>query len=99
MTLRDKFYLRFFLFHQRYGRMLAALLEGVCIFVAAAAIGLALFSLANIAVLGFDYIVEQQTQERVKEVHAEKVKYERIITTCLNGGLIYLDGKARPCSI
>lgn len=99
MTLRDKFYLRFFLFHQRYGRMWAALLEGLCVFVASMVIGLVMFSLFNFAMWSFDYIVEQHTKQRVSQVQAEKVKYEKIITACLNGGLIYMDGKARPCSI
>ena len=40
MTLRDRLYLRFFLFHKRYGRMWAALLEGVCLFIGAVVLGL-----------------------------------------------------------
>lgn len=99
MTLRDRLYLRFFLYHQRYGRMWAALLEGLCVFVASMVIGLVMFSLFNFAMWVYDSAVQEQVKQEIKQVHAEKVKYERIITACLNGNIIYLDGKARPCSI
>lgn len=79
--------------------MWAALLEGVCVFVASAVIGATILAIFNISAWAVEEIINSEVQEKTAEVQAEKVKYERIITACLNGGLIYLDGKARPCSI
>lgn len=87
MRLRDAIYLRFFLFHQRYGKLWAALIEGVCVFVAAAVIGVFLFFLANLTIKAVDEMVEQRASVYKKEAKA----YQNTLLACLNGGVI---GKA-----
>lgn len=84
MPLRDRIYLRFFLFHQRYGRMWAALLEGICVFIAATVIGLALFALANATSWAVDQVIERQTRAAKQEAKT----YQMALINCLNGGVV-----------
>jgi hypothetical protein len=87
MRLRDLIYLRFFLFHQRYGRFWAALLEGVCVFVAVCILMGALWVLWGATMLAAQHVIDKHT-ERYKQ---EAANYQATLIKCLNGGII---GKA-----
>lgn len=84
MTLRDRLYLRFFLFHRRYGRMWAALLEGVCLFITAVVIGLFVMAVVNLATWWYSALIE----EHVKAAKQEAKGYEQMLVACLNGGVV-----------
>ncbi len=84
MMLRDRLYLRFFLYHQRYGRMWAAFFEGVCIFIASTVVGLVVFSLANLTMWCYEEVVA----ERVKVYKDEANSYQVALINCLNGGVV-----------
>lgn len=84
MTLRDRFYFRFFLFHSRYGRMWAAMLAFVayCLFVAACVA--VMWALVQMSVWWYDSSVA----EHVKAAKQEAASYQRVLLACLNGGVI-----------
>lgn len=87
MRLRDMLYLRFFLFHQRYGRFWAAMIEGVCVFIAALVIGLFLFGLSSLFLWWWNDMLDEHT----RVYKAEAAGYQSTLIRCLNGGII---GKA-----
>ena len=84
MTLRDKLYFRFGLFHQRYGRIWCALLEGILIAISAFVIGLTVFGLANLAYM----VYESALEEHARAYKAEARSYQVALINCLNGGVI-----------
>ena len=87
MTLRDKFYLRFFLFHSRFGRVWAAMLAFVvyCLFIVACIA--AMWALVQLSIWWYDSSVAEHT----KVYQQEAASYQRTLIACLNGGVI---GKA-----
>ena len=99
MTIRDRLYLRFGLFARRYGRMWCAFLEGLLVGTMLLVAILTLWGATQLVVWAYYTHVSEVVQEHVKQVEAEKVRYEQIIVACLNDGGYQLDGKMRPCSL
>ena len=95
MTLRDRLYLRFFLFHKRYGRMWAALLEGVCLFIGAVVLGLFIMAVVNLATWWYSALID----EHVKAAKQEAASYQRTLLACMNSGVIghTEDGEVVAC--
>lgn len=84
MTLRDKLYFRFGLFHQRYGRIWFAFVEGVCLFLASVIVGLFIMAVVNLATWWYSALIE----EHVKAAKQEAASYQNTLLACLNGGVI-----------
>lgn len=86
VTIRDRLYFRFGLFHSRYGRMWCAFLEGLII----GTVLLALVATLIGAGRFLWWMAESYTTAEARVVQAQKVamKYEQVLLACLNGGLV-----------
>ena len=92
MTLRDKFYFRFGLFHKTHlARFIAAFVEGLLLGFCLLVVVLAVMAFGRIAWWAWD---ELHTAQQ-KVVNAEKVAmyYQTALINCLNGGLIAVTDK------
>lgn len=88
-TLHDRLYLRYGLFHHRYGRHIAYMLE-FAIVAALSAIAMIFVTGAMLFIYGMvDGYLEAEA--KAEKAEHQRVQYERMLIECLNGGVV---GKA-----
>lgn len=90
-TLHDRLYLRFGLFHRRWGHAIAYMLEFAIVAVMAA-IAMAILAGGVVFVYGMVDGYRQAETEAVKAKQEAK-EVERVLINCLNGGIVGFEGK------
>lgn len=89
MTLHDKLYFRFGLFHRRWGHAIAYMLEFLLV---ALVCFLVLLCLVGFVRLTYGvYRDYTEAQKKVAQAQAQKVVAEQMLLDCLNGRIV---GKA-----
>lgn len=81
-TLHDRLYLRYGLFHRRWGHAIAYMIEFLLVAFCCALVLAFVLALARYTAHMF------LAQERAEQVAQEKDSIEKTLLTCLNGGVI-----------
>lgn len=92
-TLHDRLYLRYGLFHQRYGHAIAYMIEFVIVAVLAT---IAMAILAGAIVFTYGVVDGyKQAEARAQKAKQETKEMEKVLINCLNGGMVGLE-KGEP---